>query len=212
MDWYGTDLKNRGILYSQLVGYKMAGGDNDLNTDLLLTLQAMIAVGYDAEKIRIAEDFGVTIQLIENQYEDEYDPSPKIVYWGAEDDYDGFPAMAWLAHEIEHGWQYATDHYWHEDYPGHKVYYDYGNITCAKMEEGAMIAANDMGLACYKKVPAYGKGGSHETKGPYTAYWYYEDPRLTTGEVAPAPPNMTWDEYEKMRWYIASYEPRVPVP
>jgi RHS repeat-associated protein len=210
MNWYGSDLKSRGILASQLVGYKMAGGD----IELLMTLQAMIALGYDAEKIRVAEadradgTMGARIQLIDDSYQDRYewDQWHRTVYWGNHNDNDNTPAMVWLAHEVEHAWQDATTGMGYFDINGQWVGADSGvhNAATAKVEEGAMIAANDMGLAFYKKVPGYGKGGIHETHGPFLTY-SHDGTSLLTGEVIPAPHSMTWEEYEERRGFICVY-------
>ncbi len=193
-----------------MAGYKLAGGDTNLNNDLLWEIQALIALGFHESLIRLLDDKGVTISLLsEGDYYNRY--GGKVVYWNRKGDIAqsaddpawvaGFPALAILAHEFTHaiqdvGWSGLDG-------------YGNGETEVAKAaEQQAMQTENSIAYMFYRRVPGYGKGGAHEIKGPRTFY------RANGKSMMPPYENydeatlagMTWDEWEQIgAGYVPAY-------
>ena len=198
IDWFMNDIAVRGHELSAYAGYRMAGGDTDFSMKEFGLIQAMIAMGYDEGKIRKCDEAGITLEptqytsalcwnLDRDTLKIYFDPAgcgwtekDQTQYGDAPHWWSNWPVLAMLAHEVEHGYEYAM-----MGLAGYSQ--DFANTNSAsleamKAEQEAMMAENAMAYAFYMKVPGYRKGEIYETKGPRTFFSLYRRQVNTTGQ------------------------------
>ena len=199
-NWMADQAKKNSTDLMKVPGCALAGAaTGNFDESLFWDIQALIALGYSQDKIFDLDVGGVTIKLITNH--DLHEDS-KVVYWDRsgsdwpqenQDAYGdppswwlGFPALAQLAHEVEHGWQ---------DIRGEMVGYVEGSAVAQNAEQGAMVAENSIAYAFYKKVPGY-----QGIPGPRT-YFNQKERTSKTGNhakySAETLAGMTWEQWEK---------------
>ncbi|MEN6428721.1 MAG: RHS repeat-associated core domain-containing protein [Phycisphaerales bacterium] len=195
--WLESEILSDPDNIRSVAGYFMAGGGTgDVNMKLLLTIQTMIALGYDEVKIRACDNAGVTPVSTTSTDPKCWSMEKGTIYydpagceWTAEDQakygdepywYSNFPVLAMLAHEVEHGYEYANQGL--VGYSQDFLATNSASPEATKAEQEAMMAENAMAYAFYTKVPGYRKGEAYETKGPRTFYSLYRRQVDTTGQ------------------------------